>query len=309
MRQKANSQQNRPVPSKSKPALPPNLSEHNLPEPFIRLLMLGDGEFPDVYQAVAGEIKSGDTAKGVQRLIEMALDESYYDYYEFYASEAEYYKHEPRMYTRLHSVRTLAVLGEVAHSAISALMPLFDEEDDELREEMPFVYAVFGKAAVEPLAKTLMDREAVTYLRAGAGEALQEIAEQHPDLHPIVVPILEQALATETEDEVVAGFLVCNLLDVGAKESYPLIEKAFEEGRVDETIVALADVQEHFEMPVTAESGVWTRPVAPTLPATKAVEAEPKGEWQEPYVAPHTPGRNDPCWCGSGQKYKKCHGK
>ncbi len=19
------------------------------------------------------------------------------------------------------------------------------------------------------------------------------------------------------------------------------------------------------------------------------------------------PGRNDPCWCGSGKKYKKCH--
>jgi preprotein translocase subunit SecA len=19
-------------------------------------------------------------------------------------------------------------------------------------------------------------------------------------------------------------------------------------------------------------------------------------------------GRNDPCWCGSGKKYKKCHG-
>lgn len=23
---------------------------------------------------------------------------------------------------------------------------------------------------------------------------------------------------------------------------------------------------------------------------------------------PPTPGRNDPCWCGSGKKYKKCHG-
>jgi preprotein translocase subunit SecA len=28
----------------------------------------------------------------------------------------------------------------------------------------------------------------------------------------------------------------------------------------------------------------------------------------------HTPsgqriGRNEPCWCGSGQKYKKCHGR
>ena len=21
-----------------------------------------------------------------------------------------------------------------------------------------------------------------------------------------------------------------------------------------------------------------------------------------------TPGRNDECWCGSGKKYKKCHG-
>lgn len=24
---------------------------------------------------------------------------------------------------------------------------------------------------------------------------------------------------------------------------------------------------------------------------------------------PHLPGRNDPCWCGSDRKYKKCHGK
>ena len=31
-----------------------------------------------------------------------------------------------------------------------------------------------------------------------------------------------------------------------------------------------------------------------------------------PRVAPlrqaATPGRNDPCWCGSGKKFKKCHG-
>jgi uncharacterized protein YecA (UPF0149 family) len=24
--------------------------------------------------------------------------------------------------------------------------------------------------------------------------------------------------------------------------------------------------------------------------------------------APHKVGRNDPCWCGSGKKFKKCHG-
>ncbi len=39
--------------------------------------------------------------------------------------------------------------------------------------------------------------------------------------------------------------------------------------------------------------------------------AEPPGEAQAPAARPFChgprPGRNDPCWCGSGQKYKKCH--
>jgi preprotein translocase subunit SecA len=30
---------------------------------------------------------------------------------------------------------------------------------------------------------------------------------------------------------------------------------------------------------------------------------------QEPVTAPDEPGRNDPCPCGSGKKYKKCHGR
>ena len=25
------------------------------------------------------------------------------------------------------------------------------------------------------------------------------------------------------------------------------------------------------------------------------------------YDGIENPGRNDPCWCGSGKKYKKCH--
>ena len=27
----------------------------------------------------------------------------------------------------------------------------------------------------------------------------------------------------------------------------------------------------------------------------------------EDNVPAEKPGRNDPCWCGSGKKYKKCH--
>ncbi|HEV2471940.1 MAG TPA: SEC-C metal-binding domain-containing protein, partial [Chthonomonadales bacterium] len=41
-----------------------------------------------------------------------------------------------------------------------------------------------------------------------------------------------------------------------------------------------------------------TGPTNPAVPARK--DGAPPG-WKG--------GRNDPCWCGSGQKYKKCHGK
>lgn len=29
----------------------------------------------------------------------------------------------------------------------------------------------------------------------------------------------------------------------------------------------------------------------------------------KPVTTEKTPGRNDPCWCGSGKKFKKCHGQ
>ena len=37
--------------------------------------------------------------------------------------------------------------------------------------------------------------------------------------------------------------------------------------------------------------------------------AGPSEEKSQPYVAPQRIGRNDPCPCGSGKKYKNCHGK
>jgi hypothetical protein len=39
----------------------------------------------------------------------------------------------------------------------------------------------------------------------------------------------------------------------------------------------------------------------------EGLEEEEEDEIIAPIVAPVRPGRNDPCWCGSGKKYKKCH--
>jgi preprotein translocase subunit SecA len=39
----------------------------------------------------------------------------------------------------------------------------------------------------------------------------------------------------------------------------------------------------------------------------EVVEALPVVE-QRVVDEEHQVGRNDPCWCGSGKKFKKCHG-
>ena len=45
-------------------------------------------------------------------------------------------------------------------------------------------------------------------------------------------------------------------------------------------------------------------------PALAEGGAERGGEPQQPYVRSERKlGRNEPCYCGSGKKYKQCHGK
>ena len=41
-----------------------------------------------------------------------------------------------------------------------------------------------------------------------------------------------------------------------------------------------------------------------------ASASEQEAEAHQPYVRKEPKlGRNEPCWCGSGKKYKQCHGK
>ena len=43
--------------------------------------------------------------------------------------------------------------------------------------------------------------------------------------------------------------------------------------------------------------------------AVEAAQRDTRERRQEPIVKEKTPGRNDPCPCGSGKKFKNCHGK
>jgi hypothetical protein len=62
--------------------------------------------------------------------------------------------------------------------------------------------------------------------------------------------------------------------------------------------------------PLAVEPSPWT---VYDICSGKATWEEEEEEDQEEFKPPEpvrrgpTPGRNDPCWCGSGKKYKKCH--
>jgi preprotein translocase subunit SecA len=43
--------------------------------------------------------------------------------------------------------------------------------------------------------------------------------------------------------------------------------------------------------------------------ASVAVAEAPPEVTQQPVRVEKTPGRNQPCFCGSGKKYKLCHGR
>lgn len=316
----------RPQPKpKSKKPPKPDLPQHRFASPYSRLFRLGKGDHPNVYEAVAAELKQKDVDAAARQLLSMVEDVSFYEYTE---EDDESETGDARSWTRLHALSTLQLLGDAARVGIEPLLSLLDDDDDFVHEASTFYYAAMGEPAIEPLAGALNDGEADTYYRAGAGSALSEMGEQHPELRDRIVGILEQALVLEQEDKTTVALLVINLLDLDARASFPIIQQAFAENKVDLSVVQMPEVEEHFEMPVVSPFIDWTQlpeyadelgddeeyedfepfgePTEDEPPALSE-ESEPR-EVQTPFVAGEKIGRNEPCPCGSGKKFKKCCG-
>jgi hypothetical protein len=162
---------------------------------------MGEGDFPEVYAAVAEQLKQADPDAGAAKLLEMAQDETYYDYWDERFPDED----DARTWTTLHAIRTLEHMGEYAHIAIEPLLPFLNEEGDYIREEMPTFYGIMGRVAIEPLTRMLKDTTQEDFLRGNAADSLSEIAQKHPDTRDEIVALLEKALTEEREDPFVAG--------------------------------------------------------------------------------------------------------
>jgi hypothetical protein len=135
-------------------------------------------------------------------------------------------------------LHALYALDDLDISAVvPELLPLFDLEDEWLDTSLSNLLGKVGAPALEPIRAYLADRTRWAYGHGSASNALQEIAEQHPELREQVVAILSDVLrdAEHYHESAVTGAMD-SLVELGAVEALPLIRRAFELGKIDEML-------------------------------------------------------------------------
>ena len=261
----------------------------------------------------------GISAEAVPELIRMATDEALNDGPQ----------DSKLVWAPVHAWRALGKLR--ASEAVAPLLTLFqraNDSDDWVMSDLPEALALIGAPAIEPVANYLADTTHGEWARVTAADALGHIGQAHPDLRADCVARLAKQLEKFADQpETVNTFVISALWDLRAVEAMPVIERAFASGRVDESVNGdLEDVQIHFSLKTQREHprkpnrlAKMSGEIAGMSDKLHALEKENAdlreilddltfGQEPQPYLAPAKTGRNDPCPCGSGKKYKTCCG-
>ena len=302
--------------------------------PVNRLLSLGEPRRNETLDYTT----LGISADAMPELIRMATDDALNDGPQ----------KSKLVWAPVHAWRALGQVLADGHprapEAIAPMLTIFqraDDSDDWVMSDLPEALALIGAPAIVPIANYLANSTHGEWARVTAADALGHIGRQHTELRVECVSRLAKQLEKFIEQpEMVNTFVISALWDLRAVEVLPAIEQAFASGRVDESVNGdFEDVQIHFglkqrrtqprkpnslseisrQMAKTREEiEAYKRENAElreTIATMEAIVPTVEGsadnsEWiiPEPYIAPPKVGRNDPCPCGSGKKYKKCCG-
>ena len=207
------------------------------PYPVSKLLTLGE---PDAATADKwpNYLELGLTDEHIPDLILLATDQG--------LSWAE--SETAGIWGPVHAWRALGQLKAAA--AAEPLLSLFDDLDEDeyfdewTVEELPEVYAMLGPATIPALSAYLADPAHGVYPRDAAASSLAAITKTHPEARVECIAHITAALEGFNEnDPTLNAYLISSLLHLDAKESLPVIERAFEANRVDDFVVNWADVQ------------------------------------------------------------------
>jgi hypothetical protein len=167
-------------------------------------------------------------------------------------------QHDRALWAPLHALGVLTALAPA--EAVEPLLVMIDWDDDWVGDQLVEFYAAVGENALPSLQAVARDTGHTETARDLAISSLREIAEEHPDLREEVVgfliDLLDQPPAETVEEETVAAWAIFQLLEMKALEALPAIHRAFDEDRVNTTVVAEQDIDLLLEDDSVDEDGI-----------------------------------------------------
>jgi hypothetical protein len=205
-----------------------------------------------------------------------------------------------------------------------------DLSGDIVTEDMSRLLAQTCGGDVRGILALVRDPAVNEYARNAGVRALALLTKWGELPRETLVVNLRETMAAVPPADTVLSEIVCSALDLQLIEMRDELLALFDDGQIDEGTVSRQEVAEEFDHPlathfrhpiedVAAEVHWWgcfererpprpSPPSWPEPPAEAPVAAPIDATPPVPYRAPPKPGRNDPCPCGSGKKYKKCCG-
>lgn len=223
-------------------------------------------------------------------------------------------------------IRWLSLPGEQAH----------DLGGDTVTQDGKRFLASVYDGNLEPIKQLVVNREAEEFCRGQALEALALLANwgevPREAIEDYFLWLAREGLKRECNH--VWTCLCSACLDLEALGVFPELRRAYDEGLIEVECISREEVDEveagprgkwieqqrdrHPPIADVAEATSWwgcfkrepgskARQLAEY--ASRMSESDPEFDVPAtPYIAPPKVGRNDPCPCGSGKKYKKCCG-
>ena len=212
----------------------------------------------------------------------------------------------------------------------------FDIAGDIVTEDGARILAAVCDGNLEPIKALILNRQADEYGRSAGVTALALLAAwAEVPRAPVIDCLLWLAReGLEREPSVVWNSLAADCADIEALEVFPELRRAYDDALIDPRFVGRSELDEVEGMPrgqmlqktrdrhppiddVAVTTSWWNRRSRNADDDDDLPEDNDDGdslggdavEINEPYRAPAKVGRNEPCPCGSGKKYKKCCGR
>lgn len=230
-----------------------------------------------------------------------------------------------------YAMELLAALG--TPTAIPIFADAYRQVSDDIVEGMENALRRLGPDAIDALLALAADPNLTWYARAlvangavhEAGDDPARRAQVGAGLRAVVASYMERPEPPTEEEREVIGSFIADLSELADPEAYSLIRAAFDADRVliaprggfDLPLITWEGVEELYQE--GGRSSRWEpKPFADEYRERRQTHLEDQEKkarlallepepTSQPVVLGRKIGRNDPCWCGSGQKYKKCH--